>query len=162
MGSNLEATRLSGVNTRLYMTLLFVVCGGLAGLGGVMETARTTIGQPTGGELYELDSIAAAVIGGASLNGGQGSVAGTLIGAFIMAVLRNGCNLCHSASWQAFHGAIIHPCSSMTTCDAAADRENLAPSRSRPSIHGSVVGAATLKGVLHASLLYPCLRSPFS
>ncbi|MEN6347088.1 MAG: ABC transporter permease [Armatimonadia bacterium] len=109
MGSNLEATRLSGVNTQLYMTLLFVVCGGLAGLGGVMETARTTIGQPTGGELYELDSIAAAVIGGASLNGGQGTVAGTLIGAFIMAVLRNGCNLLViPPSWQrVFIGAII-------------------------------------------------------
>jgi ribose transport system permease protein len=109
MGSNVEATRLSGVNVGLYMTLLFVVCGGLAGLGGVMEAARTTIGQPTGGNLYELDAIAAAVIGGASLMGGQGSVTGTLIGAFVMAVLRNGCNLLViPPSWQRiFIGAII-------------------------------------------------------
>jgi ribose transport system permease protein len=109
MGSNVEATRLSGVNVGLYMTLLFVVCGALAGLGGVMEAARTNIGQPTGGNLYELNAIAAAVIGGASLMGGQGSVAGTLIGAFVMAVLRNGCNLLGVApSWQQILiGAII-------------------------------------------------------
>lgn len=109
MGSNLEATRLSGVNTRLCMTMLFVICSGLAGLAGVMEAARTGIGQPTGGNLYELDAIAAAVIGGASLMGGQGSVAGTLIGALIMAVLRNGCNLLViPPSWQrVFIGAII-------------------------------------------------------
>lgn len=109
MGSNLEATRLSGVNTRLCMMMLFVICSGLAGLAGVMEAARTGIGQPTGGNLYELDAIAAAVIGGASLMGGQGSVAGTLIGALIMAVLRNGCNLLViPPSWQrVFIGAII-------------------------------------------------------
>jgi len=109
MGSNLEATRLSGVNTGLYMTLIFVMCSALAGLAGVMEAARTTIGQPTGGNLYELDAIAAAVIGGASLMGGEGSVAGTLIGAFIMAILRNGCNLLViPPSWQrVFIGAII-------------------------------------------------------
>jgi ribose transport system permease protein len=109
MGSNLEATRLSGVNTRAYMTLLFVVCGALAGLAGVMETARTSIGQPTGGNLYELNAIAAAVIGGASLMGGEGSIPGTLIGAFVMAVLRNGCNLLAiPPSWQQVAiGAII-------------------------------------------------------
>jgi ribose transport system permease protein len=109
MGSNLEATRLSGVNTRACLTALFVICSGLAGLAGVMEAARTGIGQPTGGNLYELDAIAAAVIGGASLMGGQGSVSGTLIGALIMAVLRNGCNLLViPPSWQrVFIGAII-------------------------------------------------------
>jgi ribose transport system permease protein len=101
MGSNLEATRLSGVNVGLYMTALFVVCGTLAGLAGVMEAARTAIGQPTGANLYELDAIAAAVIGGASLMGGEGSITGTLIGAFIMAVIRNGCNLLViPPSWQ--------------------------------------------------------------
>jgi ribose transport system permease protein len=109
MGSNLEATRLSGVNTQLYLTLIFVLCTALAGLAGVMEAARTTIGQPTGGAMYELDAIAAAVIGGASLMGGEGSVPGTLIGAFIMAVLRNGCNLLViPPSWQrVFIGTII-------------------------------------------------------
>jgi len=109
MGSNLEATRLSGVNIRLYMTLIFVLCSSLAGLAGVMEAARTSIGQPTGGNLYELDAIAAAVIGGASLMGGEGSIPGTLIGTFIMAVLRNGCNLLViPPSWQRVAiGAII-------------------------------------------------------
>ncbi len=109
MGSNLEAARLSGVNIGYYMTMLFVICGALAGLGGVMEAARTNIGQPTGGMMYELDAIAAAVIGGASLMGGEGSIAGTLVGAFIMAVLRNGCNLLViPPSWQRiFIGAII-------------------------------------------------------
>lgn len=109
MGSNLEATRLSGVNVGLYMTGLFVVCGTLAGLAGVMEAARTAIGQPTGAVLYELDAIAAAVIGGASLMGGEGTIPGTLIGAFIMAVIRNGCNLLViPPSWQRVAiGAII-------------------------------------------------------
>lgn len=109
MGSNLEATRLSGVNVGLYMTAVFVVCGTLAGLAGVMEAARTAIGQPTGANLYELDAIAAAVIGGASLMGGEGSITGTLIGAFIMAVIRNGCNLLViPPSWQRVAiGAII-------------------------------------------------------
>ncbi|MGQ9731534.1 MAG: ABC transporter permease [Candidatus Zipacnadales bacterium] len=110
MGSNLEAARLSGVNVRRYMTIVFVICGSLAGLAGVVQTARLTIGQPTGGIAYELDGIAAAVIGGASLRGGIGTISGTMLGAFIMAVLRNGCDLKNvSAHWQdvAIGGAIV-------------------------------------------------------
>jgi ribose transport system permease protein len=101
MGSNLEAARLSGVNIRFYMTVVFVICGLLAGLAGVVGTGRLTIGDPMAGRGYELDSIAAAVIGGASLMGGVGTIVGTMLGAFIMAVLRNGCDLKGiSPHWQ--------------------------------------------------------------
>jgi ribose transport system permease protein len=93
MGSNKEAARLSGVNVKLQTTLVFVICSLLAGLAGVLQTARLAIGQPTGGMGYELDGIAAAVIGGASLMGGIGTIAGTMLGAAIMAVLRTGCDL---------------------------------------------------------------------
>jgi ribose transport system permease protein len=109
MGSNLEAARLSGVNTRLHTCLVFVICGLLAGLAGVVGTARLTIGDPTAGRGYELDGIAAAVIGGASLMGGVGTIIGTMLGAFIMAVLRNGCDLKEiSPHWQeVVIGAVI-------------------------------------------------------
>ncbi len=101
MGSNWEAARLSGVNVNAHMTAVFVICGTLAGLAGVVQTARLGIGQPTGGIAYELDSIAAAVIGGASLMGGIGTISGTMLGAFIMAELRNGCDLKNvSTHWQ--------------------------------------------------------------
>ena len=73
----------------------------LSGVAGVVQTARLGIGQPTGGIAYELDAIAAAVIGGASLMGGIGTVSGTMLGAFIIAVLRNGCDLKNvSPHWQ--------------------------------------------------------------
>jgi ribose transport system permease protein len=93
MGSNKEAARLSGVNVKLYTTAVFVICGLLSGLAGVVQAARVGIGQPTGGMGYELDGIAAAVIGGASLMGGVGTISGTILGALIMAVLRSGCDL---------------------------------------------------------------------
>ncbi len=101
MGSNKEAARLSGVNVKLHTTLVFVICGLLSGLAGVVQTARLGIGQPTGGAGYELDGIAAAVIGGASLMGGIGTISGTMLGALIMAVLRTGCDLKGlSQHWQ--------------------------------------------------------------
>ncbi|MBM3471644.1 MAG: ABC transporter permease [Armatimonadetes bacterium] len=93
MGSNKEAARLSGVNVKLHTTVVFIICGLLAGLAGVVQAARVGIGQPTGGMGYELDGIAAAVIGGASLMGGVGTISGTILGALIMAVLRSGCDL---------------------------------------------------------------------
>jgi len=101
MGSNKEAARLSGVNVKLHTTIVFVTCGLLSGLAGVVQTARLGIGQPTGGAGYELDGIAAAVIGGASLMGGVGTISGTVLGALIMAVLRTGCDLKGlSQHWQ--------------------------------------------------------------
>ena len=102
IGSNEEAARLSGIPIRLYLTVVYVIAGGLAGLGGMIATSRTQSGQPNFGLGLELDVIAAAVIGGASLFGGQGTVVGTLIGAFLIALIRNGAVLLDiNIYWQA-------------------------------------------------------------
>ncbi|MEW6637620.1 MAG: ABC transporter permease [Actinomycetota bacterium] len=90
MGSNLEAARLSGIPIRRYLTSVYVISGALAGFGGMIAASRVNSGQPNFGIGLELDVIAAAVIGGASLFGGQGTVIGTLIGAFLIALIRNG------------------------------------------------------------------------
>ncbi|HEX5974231.1 MAG TPA: ABC transporter permease, partial [Rubrobacteraceae bacterium] len=90
MGSNLEAARLSGIPIKRYLTSVYVISGALAGFGGMIAASRVNSGQPNFGIGLELDVIAAAVIGGASLFGGQGTVVGTLIGAFLIALIRNG------------------------------------------------------------------------
>jgi ribose transport system permease protein len=90
MGSNLEAARLSGIPIKRYLTSVYVISGALAGFGGMIAASRVNSGQPNFGIGLELDVIAAAVIGGASLFGGQGTVVGTLIGAFLVALIRNG------------------------------------------------------------------------
>lgn len=90
IGSNPESSRLSGIPVNFCVTLYFVLAGLLFGFGGVVQAARIRIGQPTGAEGMELEAIAAAVIGGTSLSGGQGSVAGTVLGALLMAALRQG------------------------------------------------------------------------
>ena len=92
-GSNQESARLSGINVRRTTIYAFIVCDVLAALGGVLITARLSSGQVSAGTGYELEGIAAAVIGGVSLMGGEGSIAGALIGALIMGMLRNGLNL---------------------------------------------------------------------
>lgn len=93
IGSNREAARLSGVNIRLTTYGVYTVCAFLCAIAGVLMTARLGNGVPTGGEGYETDAIAAAVIGGASLTGAEGSIIGTVLGSLIMATLRNGGNL---------------------------------------------------------------------
>lgn len=90
IGSNIEAARLSGIRVRLYLIGVYVIAGALTGLGGMVAASRVASGQPNFGIGLELDVIAAAVIGGASLFGGQGTIPGTLIGAFLIAVIRNG------------------------------------------------------------------------
>lgn len=90
MGSNAEAARLSGIPVRRHLTAVYVICGALAGLGGMIAASRINSGQPNFGQGLELDVIAAVVIGGASLFGGQGTVLGSLIGAFLVALIRNG------------------------------------------------------------------------
>ncbi|MFL5992414.1 MAG: ABC transporter permease [Rubrobacteraceae bacterium] len=90
MGSNREAARLSGIPIRRYLTVVYVISGALAGFGGMIASSQVASGQPNFGIGLELDAIAAAVIGGASLFGGQGTVVGTLIGAFLIALIRNG------------------------------------------------------------------------
>jgi ribose transport system permease protein len=103
MGSSRQAARLSGVAVRRWTVIVFVLGGLLAGLGGIIQTSRLGIGQPTTGEGFELDAVAAAVIGGASLAGGEGHIPGTLVGALLMAVLRNGGNLLNLPPfWQQF------------------------------------------------------------
>ena len=93
IGSNEEATRLSGVRSMRYMASAYVLSGMFAGIAGVVIAARLNSAQPAVGFGYELDAIAAAVIGGTSLAGGEGSIFGTVIGAFIISVLTNGLRL---------------------------------------------------------------------
>ncbi len=90
IGGNADVARLSGINVRRYYMSFFVISGLMAGLAGVILTARMASGEPTSGAGYELDVIAAVVLGGTSLSGGTGTMLGTLIGAFIMGVLDNG------------------------------------------------------------------------
>ena len=109
IGGNEEAARLSGVQVRFHKTLVYGVAGLTAGAAAVILTARLNSAQPTAGTMYELDAIAATVIGGTSLLGGEGSLVGTLIGALIMGVLRNGLNLLNVSSFfqQVVIGIVI-------------------------------------------------------
>ncbi len=90
LGSNEEATRLSGVSVNVWKIAVYTLGGVFTGLAGVMIAARLNSAQPALGLGYELDAIAAAVIGGTSLSGGEGSILGTIIGAFIISTLTNG------------------------------------------------------------------------
>ena len=90
LGSNEEATRLSGVNVDKWKIAIYTLAGVFSGLGGVLIAARLNSAQPSLGQGYELDAIAAAVIGGTSLSGGEGTILGTVIGAFIISTLTNG------------------------------------------------------------------------
>jgi ribose transport system permease protein len=93
VGSNTEAARLSGVNVRGVTLFAYVLSGLLAGLTGCVLMSRLVTAQPSEGLMYELDAIAAAVIGGTSLSGGIGTISGTVIGAFVIGILRNGLNM---------------------------------------------------------------------
>jgi ribose/xylose/arabinose/galactoside ABC-type transport system permease subunit len=93
IGGNEEATRLSGVPVRFHKTMVYGLSGLMSALAAVVLTARLNSAQPIAGMMYELDAIAATVIGGTSLMGGSGTLPGTLVGALIMGVLRNGLNL---------------------------------------------------------------------
>jgi ribose transport system permease protein len=90
IGSNEEATRLSGVNIVVWKTAIYIIGGLFVGIAGVMMASRLNSAQPALGVGYELDAIAAAVIGGTSLSGGEGTIIGTIIGAFIISTLTNG------------------------------------------------------------------------
>jgi ribose transport system permease protein len=101
IGGNEEATRLSGINTRKVKFLTYVICGALSSVTGILYVARFQSAQADSGKGMELDAIAAAVIGGTSLMGGEGSVIGVLIGAVIMGVIRDGLVLVQVSSyWQ--------------------------------------------------------------
>jgi len=109
IGGNEEAANLSGINTKIVKTAIYGVCGLLSGLAAVILTARLNSAQPIAGMMYELDAIAAVVIGGTSLMGGEGKISGTLIGAFVMGILRNGLNLLGISSFtqQIVIGSVI-------------------------------------------------------
>ena len=90
LGSNEEAARLSGVNVNAWKVAIYVLCGTFAGLAGILIASRSNSAQPSQGQGFELNAIAAAVIGGTSLSGGEGTILGTIIGAFLISTLTRG------------------------------------------------------------------------
>ncbi|AOV08713.1 sugar ABC transporter permease [Sporosarcina ureilytica] len=101
IGGNAEAAALSGINIKRNTLWVFIIMGGLAGLAGVLLTSRLNAATVNAGNMYELDAIAACVIGGTSLMGGRGKIIGTLIGALIMASIDNGMSMMNVETfWQ--------------------------------------------------------------
>jgi ribose transport system permease protein len=109
IGSNPDAAWYAGIPVVFHTTVVYAIGGLLTGLSGMIEASRLMTGQPTAGQGYELQAIAAVVIGGGSLRGGEGSVVGTLVGAFIMGLLSNGSDLLGISPYlqQAIIGAVI-------------------------------------------------------
>lgn len=109
IGGNEQAALVSGINVKRTLMFVYMYGGLMAGLAGILLTSRVSAGLPTAGTNYEMDAIAAVVIGGTSLMGGIGSIGGTLIGALIIGVLNNGMDLMHiNGYWQqVLKGAII-------------------------------------------------------
>lgn len=99
VGGNPEAARLSGVRVNRILLFVYITCGAMAGLGGIVTSSQLKSGAPTYGLMYELYVIASVVVGGTSLSGGEGKILGTLIGAFIIAVIQNGMNLTNVESY---------------------------------------------------------------
>jgi ribose transport system permease protein len=109
VGGNEEAARLSGVPVGLVIVFVYTVSALVAGLGGCIQASQLNTGTPNMGVMYELYVIAAVVVGGTSLSGGSGRILGTLIGAFIIAVIQNGMNLLGIESYtqQVVLGGVI-------------------------------------------------------
>lgn len=93
VGSNPRAAQLSGINVRLYILLAFLICGGVNGLAGVLQTSRVMTANPTAGVDYEMSAIAMCVVGGVSMKGGSGSFVNTLLGVLIIGIITNSMNL---------------------------------------------------------------------
>ena len=109
VGGNREAAKLAGINVPLVLTSVYTIAGFTFALGGIILAGRVNSGFPLAGEGYELDAIAAVIIGGASFFGGRGSVGSTLIGVLIIGILRNGLNLLNVSPYvqMSITGAII-------------------------------------------------------
>ncbi|SHK30102.1 ABC transporter permease [Hespellia stercorisuis] len=93
IGSNEEAARLTGIKTKVHKIMAYVICGLTAAMAGVMLLARVRVGEPNGANGYDMDAIAAVVIGGTAMSGGRGTLAGTIAGVLIMAIMNNVLNL---------------------------------------------------------------------
>ena len=109
VGGNARSARISGINTGFVIFMVYVISGFLSALGGILLTARTSAGLPQAGQSYELDAIAAVVIGGTSMTGGRGSLLGTLMGILLIGVINNGLDLLGVSSYyqQVVKGLII-------------------------------------------------------
>lgn len=109
IGSNTKTSRLSGVNVNRYTILLFTLNGLAAAIAGIVLASRLKMGSPTVGDGYEIDAIAAAAIGGTSMSGGEGSIVKTIIGAFILCIIRTGLNIVgvSSSNQKIIIGAIM-------------------------------------------------------
>jgi ribose transport system permease protein len=109
VGGNPEAAYLAGIRVNRVLVSVYVVSGALSALAGILLASRMNSGQPNAGVMYELDVIAAVVVGGGRLSGGRGSIAGTFLGAMLIAILRNGLNLLNVNSYvqQVVVGVVI-------------------------------------------------------
>ncbi|WP_460933079.1 ABC transporter permease [Spirosoma humi] len=109
VGGNEQAAKASGIQLTNVKMVVYTLCGGLAALAGILLTSRITTGQPNAGTGFELDAIAAAIIGGTSTSGGTGTMTGTLIGALLIGVISNGLDLLNVTSYyqQLVMGTII-------------------------------------------------------
>jgi ribose/xylose/arabinose/galactoside ABC-type transport system permease subunit len=145
IGGNEEATRLSGVRVGFHKTMVYAVSGVTSAVAAVTLTARLNSAQPIAGMMYELDAIAATVIGGTSLLGGSGTLVGTVIGALIMGVLRNGLNLLGISSFLqqvVIGGVIIAAVLVDSLLNARSQRRRARITPSPPSTAGSAERAA--------------------
>ncbi|GBQ93913.1 MULTISPECIES: ABC transporter permease [Asaia] len=109
IGGNEDAVRLSGIDARRYKVIVYLVSGVTAAIAGILLSSRLMSGQPNAGMGFELDAIAAVVLGGTAISGGRGSIIGTLIGALLLGVLNNGLNLMNISPYvqNVIKGAII-------------------------------------------------------
>ncbi|OQX93173.1 MAG: hypothetical protein B6I17_03940 [Tenericutes bacterium 4572_104] len=109
LGGNEEAARMSGLATKKLKTMVYGISGFLASLSGIIMTSRLSSAQPTAGTGYELDAIAAVVLGGTSLTGGSGRILGTIVGALIIGILNNALNIMNVSSYfqMIAKGAVI-------------------------------------------------------
>lgn len=109
VGGNEQAAKASGIDVNRIKIIVYTICGGLSALGGIILASRISTGQPNVGVAFELDAIAAVVIGGTSLSGGVGTMTGTLIGALLIGVISNGLDLLNVSSYyqQVIMGIII-------------------------------------------------------
>ena len=163
-GGGREAAYLSGVPVRRVIASTYVWCGALAGVAGVMLAARLQSGQPTAGEFYELTAIAAVVLGGASLHGGEGTLYKSVIGVFIMIVLGNALNLLNVDSyWQRVAvGAVIIAAAAAERLRSAAAMIITAGVASHRLTHDSQASLFSLAALAAALLLRRRALAPAS